>query len=177
MTLKKALCAVMAIVMLFALTACGKSKVYQLTIKIDDRPVTLPFTVEQLGNEYSVYGYYERPDGMISGDIIYRSIIPPKTEIVVQFICDKQADSDYGKQKIKALYSMHKWFSVNGITVGSSMSDVLETFGEPTGKRNFNDEVAEVWFYCEDGKQEDDYYLRISFDEDDMVLVIGVVLE
>ena len=178
MTLKRTFCAVMAIVMLFTLTACGESKVYQLTIKIDDRPVTLPFTVEQLGNGYSVYGYYERPDGMIGGDIIYKSIEPPITEIVVQFVCDREeSKSEYGKQEIKSLHSTGKNLSVNGVTEGSTKSDVLETFGEPNEKNTSDDGTTELWYYCDNGKKRDDYYLRIGIDENDTVCSIDVVLE
>ena len=140
--------------------------------------ITLPLTVEQLGDGYSVFNYHEDTDGSIGGDIIYRDTITLENEFVAQVIFDENVtDSEHIKQKIKELNSSHKWFSVNGITSGSSKAEVQETFGEPFGKRKVSDDTIEVWYYCEDGKQEDDYYLRIAFNEDDTVYVIGVIPE
>lgn len=121
-----------------------------------------------------MFNYREDSDGTVGGDILFTNNITLQKEFVAQVIFDeKVTDSVHIKQKIKALYSMHNWFSINGITAGSSKSEVQKTFG----KRKVNDDTIEMWYYCEDGKQEDDYYLRIAFDEDDTIYAIGVRLE
>lgn len=162
MTLKKALCVLMALVVLFSLTACKKSgKPDKLTIKLNGVTVSAPLTVENLGSDYSV--------DRSSFAITY------KGELVAGVIFDENStESDNRKKKITRLLSITnggtKSVSVNGIVTGSAQSEVLKVIGEPWIK----EETLDMWVYHEDGKPENDNYLLVSFDNDNRVSQITV---
>ena len=162
MMLKRALCAIMAMVMLFALTACksgGNSD--KLVIKLNGVIISAPLTVEKLGSDYSV-----DKSGFA---IMY------KGEVVAGVIFDENSsESDHSKKKITRLLSIAnggtKSVSVNGIVTGSAQSEVLNAVGEPWKK----EETLDMWVYHEDGKPENENYLLISFDKDNRVSQIIV---
>lgn len=162
MTLKKALCAVMAVFMLFALTACKSGeKSDKLTIQLNGVTVSAPLTVEKLGSDYSV----DRSGFAITY----------KGELVAGVIFDENStESDNRKKKVTRLLSIAnggtKSVSVNGIVTGSAQSEVLKAIGEPWKK----EETLDMWVYHEDGKPENENYLLISFDKDDKVSQITV---
>ena len=162
MTFKMTLCAVTAIVMLFALTACKSGeKSDKPTIQLNGVIVSAPLTVEKLGSDYSV----DR-----SG-----FVITYKGELVAGVIFDEDStESDHRKKKITSLLSIAnggtKSVSVNGIVTGSAQSDVLNAIGEPWLK----EETLDMWVYHEDGKPDNDNYLLISFDKDNRVSQITV---
>ena len=162
MTLKKALCAVMTLVMLFVLTACKSGgKPDELTIELNGVTVSAPLTVEKLGSDYSLdrSGY----------------AITYKGEPVAGVIFDENStESDNRKKNIIELLSTTnggaKSVSVNGIITGSAQSEVLKAIGEPWIK----EETLDMWVYHEDGKPTNDNYLLIMFDKDNRVSKIIV---
>lgn len=162
MTLKKALCAVMTLVMLFVLTACKRGgKPDELTVKLNGVTVSAPLTVEKLGSDYSLdrSGY----------------AITYKGEPVAGVIFDENStESDNRKKNIIELLSTTnggaKSVSVNGIITGSAQSEVLKAIGEPWIK----EETLDMWVYHEDGKPTNDNYLLIMFDKDNRVSKIIV---
>lgn len=162
MTLKKALCAVMTLVMLFVLTACKSGgKPDELTVTLNGVTVKAPLTVEKLGSDYSLdrSGY----------------AITYKGEPVAGVIFDENStESDNRKKNIIELLSTTnggaKSVSVNGIITGSAQSEVLKAIGEPWIK----EETLDMWVYHEDGKPTNDNYLLIMFDKDNRVSKIIV---
>ena len=164
MTLRKSLGVLLTVIMLFALTACKSGNANRLTVKLNGDTVPIPFTVEKLGSDYSV--------GNNGLTIMY------KGEVVAGAIYDSgSTESDYAKKKITMLLSIAnggtKSVSVNGIVTGSTQSEVLNAVGEPWKK----EETLGMWIYHEDGKQENDNYLLISFDKDNRVSQISVKTE
>ena len=160
---RNALCAVMAIVMLFAFTACrsGGVKASELDVKLNGVSVSAPLTVEKLGSDYSM-----DKSGFA---------ITYKGELVAGVIFDENStESDNRKKKITGLLTIAnggtKSVSVNGIVTGSAQSEVLKAIGEPWKK----EETLDMWVYHEDGKPENDNYLLISFDKDNRVSQITV---
>lgn len=107
MKVKKALCVMMVITMLFALTACksGGGEVKELTVTLNGR----------------------------------------------------------------------KNVSVNGITHGSSKSDVKNAIGSPTETEII--QKSEYWIYLKGGKAKGERYLLIMFDKNDKVSDLEVDLE
>lgn len=163
MTLKKALCAVMAIVMLFALTACESgSRAIKLTVKLNGVSVKAPLTVENLGDDYS----------LVDGFISY------KDDIVAAPTFDEGAnESDVRKKKIILLSGFGKSLSVNGITEGSAKSEVKKAIGEPAKKSKSEDLNMETWTYLSDRAPGGVYYLEILFDNKDRVWCMNVAFE
>ena len=162
MTLKKALCAVMAIVMLFALTACKSGgEVKELTVTLNGVTVSASSTLEMLGGDYSV-----KFDSITDiGEIFYKDQF-----LALVTFDENTAEYDTRKKKIKTLNG--KSVSVNGITVGSSKSDVKNAIGSPTDAEKMDVLWAEGWRYCKDER-----YLLILFDKNDKVSLIEVDLE
>lgn len=169
MTLKKALCAVMAIVMLFALTACrrnGGVMAYELNIKINGVPISdplTPHTVDMLGSDYSVR---LDPYDDTFGHILYKDQV-----IALAEFDQNAAGNDIRKRNIKSLSG--KSVSVNGVTIGSSMSDVKNAIFSPTEKDSQKEFGIETWFYRKEGKSDSENYLIIWFEGDkvfDMVV-------
>lgn len=157
--MRKTISVILAVFMLFTLTACknGGGKPSDLDIKLNGVTVTAPLTVEKLGSDYTV------ENANLS--------INYKGELIAGVIFDKNStESDYRKKKIKTLMSIvdggTKSVSVNGITTGSAQSEVIKAIGKPVEKSK---ELA-MWVYREDGKPHDENYLLITFDEDKKVL-------
>lgn len=154
-----------AVLMMFSLTACksGGGKPSGLEIKINGVAVTAPFTVENLGSDFSI--------GAANLAITH------KGELIAGVIFDKNStETDYSKKKITRLLAMPdagtKSVSVNGIFIGSTQSEVLKAIGKPSEKVKEADWV--FWVYHEDGKPHDDNYLVIEFDKDDKVVSLYV---
>lgn len=171
MTLKKALCAVMALIMLFALTACkGEGgEVKELTITLNGVTVSAPFTVEMLGSDYSVK--YDTVTKI--GQIFYKD---QNLAVLVTFD-ENTSESDFRKKNIKTINGREN-VSINGITKGSSKSDVKSAIGSPTDTEKFDEGLwAEGWLYCKGGKKNGETYLYIMFDKNDKVSYQEVDLE
>lgn len=168
MTLKKALCVVMVIIMLFSITACksGGVEVKKLTVTLNGVTVSAPFTVEKLGSDYSV----EFDPDIKIGEIFFKD---QNLALLVTFD-EKTTENDYRKKNIKTLNG-RKNISVNGITRGSSKSDVKNAIGSPTETETIN--KAEYWIYLKDGKAKGERYLLIAFDKNDKVSYLEVDLE
>lgn len=168
MKVKKALCVIMAAVMLFALTACksGGGEVKELTVTLNGVTVSAPLTVEKLGSDYSVKF---DPDIKI-GVIFYKD---QNLAILVTFD-ENTTEYDYRKKNIKTING-RKNVSVNGITRGSSKSDVKNAIGSPTETEII--QKAEYWIYLKDGKAKGERYLLIMFDKNDKVSDMEVDLE
>lgn len=171
MTLKKALCVVMVITMLFALTACksGGGEVKELTVTLNGVTVSAPLTVEKLGSDYSVKF---DPDIKI-GEIFYKD---QNLALLVTFD-ENTTENDYRKKNIKTL-NRRKNVSVNGITRGSSKSDVKNAIGSPTETEKIKGGLwTESWLYFKGGKAKGERYLLIMFDKNDKVSNLEVDLE
>lgn len=182
MTLKRALCAIMAIIMLFTLTACKSSN---LEIKLCGVTVKAPLTLDKLGDDFTLFSFGEF-DGVVEFGGKSSGILMHKGELVADIIFKEGSEeSDYRKRKIESLMSLSKDFSdglsVNGFIQGYVKSQALDMIGEPTEKIQFNDaltnEPFENWYYREDGASEDDNYLVIGFDKYDKAWNIVVELE
>ena len=167
MTLKRALCAIMAIVMLCALTACKKDSVKSsdLEVKINGITVSASFTVEMLGSDYSV-----KPDTDTVGYIVYE-----EQSIAMVAFDENSAVDDLRKKAIKEVAG--RGVSVNGITPGASRSDVNKAIGSPTEKHSIERLDMEVWYYREDGRSDDENYLMITFDANGEIYLIDVAFE
>lgn len=167
MTLKRVFCAVMAIVMMLLLAACKKENVKSsdLEVKLNGLTVSASSTVEMLGNEYSV-----RPDTDTVGYIVYNG-----ETIAMASFDESSAEDDMTKRTFKELAG--RGVSVNGITTGASKSDVTKSIGSPKEKHTIDRIEMEVWYYYEDGMSDDESYLMITFDSNDEIYLIDVVLE
>lgn len=168
MTLKKVLCAVMAIVMLFALTACKSGgEVKDLTVTLNGVTVSAPFTVENLGSDYSV----KIISGTKIGEVFYKD---QNLALLVTFD-ENTAEYDYRKKNIKTFNG--RCVSVNGITYGSSKSDVKNAIGPPTETEKMKGWWTEGWLYRKDGKAKGERYLVIFFDKNDKISDLEVDIE
>ena len=168
--IKKALCVVMALVMLFALSACksGGGEVKELTVTLNGVTVSAPFTVEKLGSDYSVKF---DPDINI-GEIFYKG---QNLALLVTFD-ENTAEYDHRKKNIKTLNG--RSVSVNGITYGSSKSDVMNAIGSPTETEKMNGGLwTEGWLYRKGGKAKGERYLVVFFDKNDKISDMEVDLE
>lgn len=168
MTLKKALCVVMVITMLFVLTACksGGGEVKELTVTLNGVTVSAPLTVEKMGSDYSVKF---DPDIKI-GEIFYKD---QNLALLVTFD-ENTAEYDYRKKNIKTING-RKNVSVNGISRGSSKSDVKNAIGSPTETEII--QKAEYWLYRKGRNAKGERYLLIMFDKNDKVSYLEVDLE
>ena len=169
MRLKKAFCAIMATVMLFAFTACKSGgEVKELTVTLNGVTVSAPLTVEKLVSDYSVK---INSDTKI-GEIFYKD---QNLALLVTFD-ENTAEYDYRKKNIKTLNG--RSVSVNGITYGSSKSDVKNAIGSPTETEKMNGGLwTEGWLYRKGGKANDERYLVIFFDKNDKISNMEVDLE
>lgn len=168
MTLKKVLCAVMAVVMLFALTACSSGgKVKELTVTLNGVTVSAPITIEKLGSDYSV-----KFDPVTKiGEIFYKDRV-----LALVTFDENTAEYDHRKKNIKTLNG--RSISVNGITYGSSKADVKNAIGTPTETEKFDvGWWAEGWLYRKGGKASGERYLVIFFDKNDKLSDMEVDLE
>ena len=185
MTFKKSLCAVMAIFMLFSLTACKSGKLDNLEIKLCGVTVKAPLTLDKLGDDFTLFGFGEF-DGVVEVGGKTSGILLHKGELVADVIFKEGSkESDYRKRKIESIMSFSEDFSdglsVNGFMQGYVKSQALDMIGEPTEKIQSNDfmtnDPLETWVYRENGASEDDSYLVIGFDKYDKAWEIIVDLE
>lgn len=155
--MKKLLAFVLAAFLACGLCGCAKDS-SKLNVKLNGVKVESPLTVEKLGGDY----------WLNAGFLLYY-----KDELVAGLTFDEMPGSS--NKPIKSIVvtspgnKNFEFLSVNGISLGSSSIDVLNTFGEPADK---NDEAG--WMYREDEKSENDYYLAINFDENEKVSQICV---
>lgn len=130
------------------------------TVILNGKSVPNPATIEKLGEDYSFYYpelYYK---GEVSAEVIFD---------------ENSEEDDELKKEIKWLIAERDCtaadaLSVNGITLGSERSEVLNTFGEPQS----SDDDLNMWFYRGEDQPEDEDYLGFTFDENDKVSWIGV---
>ena len=169
MTIKKALCAVLAAFLLFTLTACKSvSKPNALTITLNGVTVSAPLTVEKLGSDYSVKF---DPDIKI-GEIFYKD---QNLGLLVTFD-ENTAEHDHRKKNIKTLNG--RCVSVNGITYGSSKSEVINAIGSPTETEKMDGGWwTEGWLYRKGGKAKGERYLVVFFDKNEKISGMEVDLE
>lgn len=152
--------------MLLALTACKSSvKSSELEVKLNGVTVSALSTVEMLGSDFSV-----NLNTDTIGYIFYR-----EQPIALVALDENSAESDISKRKILELSG--KGVSVNGITVGSSKSDVKKSIGSPTEKHNIEEVGMEIWYYSDDGRADDENYLMITFDKNGQVHFFDVAFE
>lgn len=162
MRIRNAICAVMAAVMLFALTACEENnRAIKLTVMLNGVNVKAPLTVENLGDDFS----------LVDGFISY------KDDLVAAPTFDEDTrESDDRKKKITLLSGLGKSLSVNGITEGSTKSEVRKANGEPAEKST-SEQNTETWTYLSDRAPEGIYYLEIQFDDNDRVCHMDIAFE
>lgn len=162
MTIKKLIYVLLAAVVLFGLTGCGGSKADKLTVTLNGTVVTKPLTAEKLGEGYSVKNYLLYYNGEPVAGVTFT---------------EKTVDREENKREIRSLVigansgAESNTLSVDGITLGSKMSEVLDTFGEPTAKEDG------MWFYREKGKPENENYLGLRFDDNENVTWLYVRVE
>lgn len=131
-----------------------------MTVLLNGKSVPNPATIEALGEGYS----FDNPTLYYNGEVSAGVIFYEGSE-----------QDDELKREIKWLTASQDFtadgaLSVNGITLGSEQSEVLEIFGVPQGV----EEDADMWFYRGENQPEDQDYLGFSFDENDKVSWIGV---
>lgn len=170
MMLKRVLCVVMAFTMLFALTACksGAADLKELTVSFDGITISAPFTVDNFGSDYSV----EYDPEIKIGKVFYKD---KNLGLLVTF-SENTTEYDYRKKNIKTLSG--KNVSVNGITCGSSKSEIKKAIGSPTETEKLGAGLwTELWSYCKGGKKNCDRYLLIMLDKNDKAFDLEVDLE
>lgn len=162
MTIKKFIYVLLAAVVLSGLTGCSGSNLDKLTVTLNGTVVTKPFTVENLGEGYSVKNYLLYYNGEPVAGVTFT---------------EKTADREESKREISSLVIGAKsgvesnTLSVDGITLGSDMSEVLDTFGEPSLRE------AGRWFFSENGKPENEDFLEVKFDDNKKVTWLYVRVE
>ncbi len=164
MTIRKLIFTLLTVIMLFGLTACSNDGLTagKLTVTLNGNAVEKPLTAEKLGEGYTVENYALKYNGEPVAGVTYT---------------EKTADLEESKRVLRSLVigansgAENDTLSVNGITLGSKMSEVLDTFGEPSA------EEEGMWFYREMGKSEDDNFLGLRFDENDNVTWLYVRVE
>ncbi len=164
MTIRKLIYALSAAVMLLGLTACSNDGLTadKLTVTLNGNAVKKPLTAEKLGDGYTVENYLLKYNGEPVAGVTYT---------------EKTAEREESKRELRSLVmgansgAENDTLSVDGITLGSKMSEVLEVFGEPSSKED------EMWFYREKGKSEDDNFLGLRFDDNDNVTWLYVRVE
>lgn len=170
MMLKRVLCAVMSLTTLFALTACksGDAEVKELTVAFNGITISTPCTVESFGSDYSV----EYDPEIKIGKVYYKD---KNLGLLVTFT-ENTAEYDYRKKNIKTLSG--KNVSINGITYGSSKSEVKKAIGSPTETEKLDAGFwTEFWSYNKGGKKNGDRYLLIMFDKNGKAFDMEVDLE
>ncbi len=131
------------------------------TVMLNGKSVSNPATIEALGEGYS----FDYPTLYYNGE----------ASAVVIFDENSEQDGEL-KREIKWLMNgaqsgtPNDALSVNGINLGSGQSEVLEAFGEPSGR----EDDLKMWEYREDGQPEDESWLELEFNENDRVSWIGV---
>ncbi|MDE7360503.1 MAG: hypothetical protein K2N38_01055 [Oscillospiraceae bacterium] len=154
MTIKKLSSVLLASVMLLDLTGCGGLNSYRLTVTLNGIVVTKPLTAETLGEGYSVKDYLLYYNGEPVAGVTFT---------------EKTADREEDKREIRSLVigvnsgAENDTLSVDGITLGSDMSEVLDTFGEPSLRE------AGKWFFSENGMPENEEFLGVKFDDNKKV--------
>lgn len=162
MTIKKLFSVLLAAVMLLGLTGCGGLNSYRLTVTLNGTVVTKPLTAETLGEGYSV-----------KNDLLYYNGEP----VAGVTFTEKTADREENKREIRSLVigvnsgAENDTLSVDGITLGSDMSEVLDTFGEPSLRE------AGKWFFSENGMPENEELLGVKFDDNKKVKWLYVRVE
>lgn len=164
MTIRKLISALLTAVMLFGLTACSNDGLTadKLTVTLNGNAVEKPLTAEKLGEGYTVKNYLLKYNGEPVAGVKYT---------------EKTADLEESKRVLRSLVigansgAENDTLSVDGITLGSKRSEVLEVFGEPSAKEEG------MWFYREKGKSEDDNFLGLRFDDNDNVTWLYVRVE
>ena len=160
--MKKLFAVLLAAVMLCGMTGCGGSGADKLTITLNGTVVAKPITAEKLGAGYSVGNYILRYNGEPAAGVTFT---------------ERTAELAENKREIRSLVigansgAEDKTLSVDGITLGSTMSEVLYTFGEPSAREEG------MWFYRENGKPEDENYLGLRFDDNEKVTWLYVRVE
>ena len=159
----KPICVLIAAAMSLTLTGCGGSGADKLTVRLNGTVVTKPITAEKLGDGYSVGNYILRYNGEPAAGVTF-------TEKTTEL-------ENENKREIRSLVigansgAENDTLSVDGITLGSDMSEVIDTFGEPSAKEE------KMWFYREKGKPEDENFLGIRFDDNEKVTWLYVRVE
>lgn len=164
MTIRKLISALLAVIMLFGLTACSNDGLTadKLTVTLNGNAVEKPLTAEKLGEGYTIENYLLKYNGEPVAGVTYT---------------EKTADREESKRVLRSLVigansgAENDTLSVDGITLGSKISEVLEVFGEPSSKEEG------MWFYREKGKSEDDNFLGLRFDDNDNVTWLYVRVE
>ncbi|MBD5129434.1 MAG: hypothetical protein HDT43_05870 [Ruminococcaceae bacterium] len=153
---------VFALLAMLLLTACSDGLTAdKLTVAINGNTVTKPLTAEKLGAGYSVGSYLLKYNGEPVAGVTYT---------------EKTAEREENKREIRSLVigansgAENAALSVDGITLGSDMSVVLEAFGEPSAKEE------EIWFYREKGSK-DESFLGLKFDDNEKVTWLYVRVE
>lgn len=164
MTIKRLISVLLAAAMLFGLTACSNDGLTadKLTVALNGNVVTKPLTAEKLGEGYSVKNYLLYYNGDPAAGVTYT---------------EKTADREENQRVLRSLVigansgAESAALSVDGITLGSKMSEVLDIFGEPSAKEEG------MWFYREKGKPKDENFLGLKFDDNEKITWLYVRVE
>ena len=162
--LAKPLSVLLAAIMLCGLTACSNDGLTadKLTVTLNGNAVTKPLTAEKLGDGYSVKNY-----------LLYYNDEP----VAGVTFTEKTVEREENKRVLRSLVigansgAENATLSVDGITLGSKMSEVLDTFGEPSLRE------AGKWFFSENGKPENEDFLAVKFDDSNEVKWLYVRVE
>lgn len=164
MTIRKLISTLLTVVLLLGLTACSNDGLTadKLTVTLNGTVVTKPLTAEKLGEGYTVGNYLLKYNGEPVAGVTYT---------------EKTAVLEESKRVLRSLVigansgAENDTLSVDGITLGSKMSEVLEVFGEPSTREEG------MWFYREKGKSEDENFLGLRFDDNDNVTWLYIRVE
>lgn len=157
--LAKPLFVLLAAIMLCGLTGCSNNG---LTVALNGNVVSKPLTAEKLGEGYSVKNY-----------LLYYNDEP----VAGVTFTEKTVEREENKRVLRSLVigansgAENATLSVDGITLGSKMSEVLDTFGEPSSRE------AGKWFFSENCKPENEDFLAVKFDDNKNVTWLYVRVE
>lgn len=144
--MRKFLSIIPATVVVCGLTGCSNN---DPTVMLNGNVVSNSLTAEKLGEGYSV-----------KEDLLYYDGEP----VASVMFTEKTADRERNKQEIRSLAIgansgvENNTLSIDEISLGSNMSEVVDTFGNPKLRE------AGRWFFSEDGNRWNDTFLEVKFD-------------
>lgn len=157
--------AVIAAAMIICLTACGKCA---WEIKIGDKDIDIPCTLEDLGDEYD-YTFDYPFSGNSNGNGIFSVTLMQNDDIIgtVKVEADSKDKIDR-KSKIRRLsiaksVSDKDDMSIAGVKCGADKSEVKKVFGEP------DNPDASAWKYKKRG-----FTAIFFFDDENKVTMLSI---
>lgn len=146
-------------------------------IEIGDKAVGFPFKLKELPDNYTM----ELPDDERQ-NVDYPIVVNGKRQTGARFIVEFESLDKFYDGTVKQIFwmemqmdeldEMEAKLSVDGITLGSTMDEVIEKFGEPSEKSSSGSEGQETYLLIYYGEGEE--YICFGTDEEKKITFIEI---